>query len=143
MNTSSIWKSKKEDHRKLGKELELFTFSKRVGQGLPCGPKGAELRERLEQFLKLAQRKAGYKPVISPHIGSKELTTSGHYAKYGADSFQPIQTPEDGRISAQADELSAPLRTLQEQTALIQNLPVRFAEFGTVYRYDRAVNSTV
>ena len=90
--------AKKRDHRKLGRELELFTFSKKVGQGLPLWlPKGAALRERLEQFLKKAQKKAGYEMVISPHIGQKELyVTSGHYEKYGADSFQPIHTPKDG-----------------------------------------------
>ncbi|GAL77950.1 threonyl-tRNA synthetase [Algibacter lectus] len=87
--------AKKRDHRKLGKELELFTFSQKVGQGLPLWlPKGAALRERLENFLKAAQKKAGYEMVITPHIGQKELyVTSGHYAKYGADSFQPITTP--------------------------------------------------
>ena len=90
--------AKKRDHRKLGKELELFTFSQKVGQGLPLWlPKGAALRERLENFLKEAQKKAGYEQVISPHIGNKELyMTSGHYEKYGADSFQPIQTPAEG-----------------------------------------------
>ena len=90
--------AKKRDHRKLGKELELFTFSKKVGQGLPLWlPKGAALRERLENFLKKAQTKAGYEMVISPHIGHKELyMTSGHYEKYGADSFQPIKTPNEG-----------------------------------------------
>ncbi|CAN0370770.1 unnamed protein product, partial [Ectocarpus sp. 4 AP-2014] len=89
--------AKKRDHRKLGKELELFTFSQKVGQGLPLWlPRGAALRERLEQFLKKAQKKAGYEMVISPHIGSKELyVTSGHYAKYGEDSFQPIKTPKE------------------------------------------------
>ena len=90
--------AKKRDHRKLGKELELFTFSQKVGQGLPLWlPKGAALRERLENFLKKAQKKAGYEMVVSPHIGSKELyVTSGHYAKYGEDSFQPIKTPNEG-----------------------------------------------
>ena len=133
--------AKKRDHRKLGKELELFTFSKRVGQGLPLWlPKGAELRERLEQFLKLAQRKAGYKPVISPHIGSKELyETSGHYAKYGADSFQPIQTPEDGE-----EYLLKPMNCphhcelYKSKPRSYRDLPVRFAEFGTVYRYEQS-----
>ena len=91
--------AKKRDHRKLGKELELFTFSSTVGQGVPLWlPKGAELRERLESFLKKAQKKAGYQQVISPHIGNKELyTTSGHYQKYGESSFQPILTPADGK----------------------------------------------
>lgn len=90
--------AKKRDHRKLGKELELFTFSQKVGQGLPLWlPKGAALRERLENFLKKAQKKAGYEQVVSPHIGQKELyVTSGHYEKYGADSFQPIKTPNEG-----------------------------------------------
>ena len=89
--------AKKRDHRKLGKELELFTFSQKVGQGLPLWlPKGAALRERLENFLKKAQKKAGYEMVVSPHIGQKELyVTSGHYAKYGEDSFQPIHTPKE------------------------------------------------
>ena len=133
--------AKKRDHRKLGRELELFTFSKRVGQGLPLWlPKGAELRERLEQFLKLAQRKAGYKPVISPHIGSKELyETSGHYAKYGADSFQPIHTPEDGE-----EYLLKPMNCphhcelYKSKPRSYRDLPVRFAEFGTVYRYEQS-----
>ena len=91
-------KAKERDHRKLGKELELFTFSEKVGQGLPLWlPKGAELRERLENFLKKAQKKAGYRQVITPHIGNKDLyITSGHYQKYGADSFKPIETPSDG-----------------------------------------------
>src|SRR5690606_16594244 len=90
--------AKKRDHRKLGRELGLFTFSQRVGQGLPLWlPNGAALRERLEQFLKKAQKKAGYEMVVTPHIGQKELyVTSGHYAKYGKDSFQPIHTPEEG-----------------------------------------------
>ena len=133
--------AKKRDHRKLGKELELFTFSKRVGQGLPLWlPKGAELRERLEQFLKLAQRKAGYKPVISPHIGSKELyEPPGHYAKYGADSFQPIHTPEDGE-----EYLLKPMNCphhcelYKSKPRSYRDLPVRFAEFGTVYRYEQS-----
>ena len=133
--------AKKRDHRKLGRELELFTFSKRVGQGLPLWlPQGAELRERLEQFLKLAQRKAGYKPVISPHIGSKELyETSGHYAKYGADSFQPIHTPEDGE-----EYLLKPMNCphhcelYKSKPRSYRDLPVRFAEFGTVYRYEQS-----
>ncbi len=133
--------AKKRDHRKLGRELELFTFSQRVGQGLPLWlPKGAELRERLEQFLKLAQRKAGYKPVISPHIGSKELyETSGHYAKYGADSFQPIHTPEDGE-----EYLLKPMNCphhcelYKSKPRSYRDLPVRFAEFGTVYRYEQS-----
>ena len=90
--------AKKRDHRKLGKELELFTFSQRVGQGLPLWlPKGAELRDRLERFLRNIQKQYGYKPVITPPIGNKDLyVTSGHYAKYGKDSFQPIHTPIEG-----------------------------------------------
>ena len=104
--------AKKRDHRKLGKELDLFTFSKKVGQGLPLWlPKGAALRERLENFLKAAQKKAGYEQVISPHIGSKELyMTSGHYEKYGADSFQPIETPHEGEtFLTKTNELPSPL----------------------------------
>ncbi len=133
--------AKKRDHRKLGKELELFTFSQRVGQGLPLWlPKGAHLRERLEQFLKKAQKKAGYEPVISPHIGSKELyVTSGHYAKYGADSFQPIRTPEEGE-----EYLLKPMNCphhceiYKSKPRSYRDLPIRFAEFGTVYRYEQS-----
>ncbi|MAN02846.1 MAG: threonine--tRNA ligase [Owenweeksia sp.] len=133
--------AKKRDHRKLGKELELFTFSQKVGQGLPLWlPKGAELRERLEQFLKKAQRKAGYEPVISPHIGNKELyVTSGHYAKYGKDSFQPIHTPEEGE-----EYLLKPMNCphhceiYKSQPRSYRDLPIRFAEFGTVYRYEQS-----
>ncbi len=133
--------AKKRDHRKLGKELELFTFSQKVGQGLPLWlPKGAELRERLEQFLKKAQRTAGYQPVISPHIGNKELyITSGHYAKYGKDSFQPIHTPEEGE-----EYLLKPMNCphhceiYKSQPRSYRDLPVRFAEFGTVYRYEQS-----
>ncbi len=133
--------AKKRDHRKLGKELELFTFSQKVGQGLPLWlPKGAELRERLEQFLKKAQRTAGYQPVISPHIGNKELyVTSGHYAKYGKDSFQPIHTPEEGE-----EYLLKPMNCphhceiYKSQPRSYRDLPVRFAEFGTVYRYEQS-----
>jgi threonyl-tRNA synthetase len=116
--------AKKRDHRKLGRELELFTFSEKVGMGLPMWlPNGAMLRERLQQFLQRAQVKAGYLPVITPHIGHKQLyVTSGHYEKYGKDSFQPIKTPQEGRrgIFPQADELPASLRDLQEQAALVQ-----------------------
>lgn len=133
--------AKKRDHRKLGKELELFTFSQKVGQGLPLWlPKGAELRERLEQFLKKAQRAAGYQPVITPHIGNKELyVTSGHYAKYGKDSFQPIHTPEEGE-----EYLLKPMNCphhceiYKSQPRSYRDLPVRFAEFGTVYRYEQS-----
>ncbi|MGB0194081.1 MAG: threonine--tRNA ligase [Schleiferiaceae bacterium] len=133
--------AKKRDHRKLGKELELFTFSQRVGQGLSLWlPKGAMLRERLENFLKRAQKKAGYSPVITPHIGNKELyVCSGHYAKYGKDSFQPIHTPEEGE-----EYLLKPMNCphhceLYKATPKsYKDLPVRFAEFGTVYRYEQS-----
>ena len=133
--------AKKRDHRKLGKELELFTFSQRVGQGLPLWlPKGAMLRERLENFLKRAQKKAGYSPVITPHIGNKELyVCSGHYSKYGKDSFQPIHTPEEGE-----EYLLKPMNCphhceLYKATPKsYKDLPVRFAEFGTVYRYEQS-----
>lgn len=133
--------AKKRDHRKLGKELELFTFSQKVGQGLPLWlPKGAELRERLEQFLKKAQRTAGYQPVISPHIGNKELyVTSGHYAKYGKDSFQPINTPDEGE-----EFLLKPMNCphhceiYKSSPRSYRDLPIRFAEFGTVYRYEQS-----
>lgn len=133
--------AKQRDHRKLGKELELFTFSQRVGQGLPLWlPKGAALRERLEQFLKRAQKKAGYQQVISPHIGNKELyVTSGHYAKYGKDSFQPINTPEEGE-----EYLLKPMNCphhceiYKATPRSYRDLPVRFAEFGTVYRYEQS-----
>ena len=133
--------AKKRDHRKLGKELELFTFSQRVGQGLPLWlPKGAMLRERLENFLKRAQKKADYSPVITPHIGNKELyVCSGHYSKYGKDSFQPIHTPEEGE-----EYLLKPMNCphhceLYKATPKsYKDLPVRFAEFGTVYRYEQS-----
>ena len=133
--------AKKRDHRKLGKELELFTFSQRVGQGLPLWlPKGAALRERLENFLKRAQKKAGYDGVITPHIGNKELyVCSGHYAKYGKDSFQPINTPEEGE-----EYLLKPMNCphhceLYKATPKsYKELPVRYAEFGTVYRYEQS-----
>ena len=133
--------AKKRDHRKLGKELELFTFSQRVGQGLPLWlPKGAMLRERLENFLKRAQNKAGYSPVITPHIANKELyVCSGHYSKYGKDSFQPIHTPEEGE-----EYLLKPMNCphhceLYKATPKsYKDLPVRFAEFGTVYRYEQS-----
>lgn len=133
--------AKKRDHRKLGKELELFTFSQKVGQGLPLWlPKGAALRERLEQFLKKAQKKAGYEMVITPHIGQKELyVTSGHYEKYGADSFQPINTPKDGE-----EFLLKPMNCphhceiYNNKPYSYKDLPKRFAEFGTVYRYEQS-----
>jgi threonyl-tRNA synthetase len=133
--------AKKRDHRKLGKELELFTFSQRVGQGLPLWlPKGAALRERLEQFLKRAQKKAGYLPVITPHIGHKELyVCSGHYEKYGKDSFQSIRTPEEGE-----EYLLKPMNCphhceiFKSQPRSYRDLPLRLAEFGTVYRYEQS-----
>ena len=136
-----VEEAKKRDHRKLGKELELFTFSKKVGQGLPLWlPKGAALRERLENFLKAAQNKAGYEQVISPHIGSKELyMTSGHYEKYGADSFQPIQTPAEGE-----EFLLKPMNCphhceiYNSKPWSYRDLPKRYAEFGTVYRYEQS-----
>jgi len=133
--------AKKRDHRKLGKELELFTFSQRVGQGLPLWlPKGAALRERLENFLKKAQKKAGYEMVVTPHIGQKELyVTSGHYAKYGEDSFQPIHTPKEGE-----EFLLKPMNCphhceiYKSSQWSYKDLPKRFAEFGTVYRYEQS-----
>ncbi|WP_179352398.1 threonine--tRNA ligase [Winogradskyella vidalii] len=133
--------AKKRDHRKLGKELELFTFSQKVGQGLPLWlPKGAALRERLENFLKAAQKKAGYEMVVTPHIGQKELyETSGHYAKYGADSFQPITTPSEGE-----EFLLKPMNCphhceiYNAKPFSYKELPKRFAEFGTVYRYEQS-----
>jgi len=133
--------AKKRDHRKLGKELELFAFSAKVGQGLPLWlPKGAALRERLENFLKKAQKKAGYEMVISPHIGQKELyVTSGHYAKYGEDSFQPIHTPKENE-----EFLLKPMNCPHHceiynvKPYSYKDLPKRFAEFGTVYRYEQS-----
>ena len=133
--------AKKRDHRKLGKELELFHFSQKVGQGLPLWlPKGAALRDRLEQFLKKAQKKAGYEQVVSPHIGHKELyVTSGHYAKYGADSFQPIMTPHEGE-----EFLLKPMNCphhceiYNAKPWSYKDLPKRYAEFGTVYRYEQS-----
>ncbi|HMQ45255.1 MAG TPA: threonine--tRNA ligase, partial [Mariniflexile sp.] len=133
--------AKKRDHRKLGKELELFTFSQKVGQGLPLWlPKGAALRERLENFLKAAQKKAGYEMVVTPHIGQKELyVTSGHYAKYGADSFQPISTPKEGE-----EFLLKPMNCphhceiYNNSQWSYKDLPIRYAEFGTVYRYEQS-----
>ncbi len=133
--------AKKRDHRKLGRELELFTFSQKVGQGLPLWlPKGAALRERLEDFLKKAQRKAGYEMVVTPHIGQKELyVTSGHYAKYGEDSFQPIHTPKD-----EEEFLLKPMNCphhceiYNASPWSYKDLPKRYAEFGTVYRYEQS-----
>ncbi|GAA4277889.1 threonine--tRNA ligase [Aquimarina mytili] len=133
--------AKKRDHRKLGKELELFTFSQKVGQGLPLWlPKGAALRDRLEQFLKKAQKKAGYEMVMTPHIGQKELyVTSGHYAKYGEDSFQPINTPADGEEFL-LKPMNCPHHCEIYNSApwSYRDLPKRYAEFGTVYRYEQS-----
>ena len=133
--------AKRRDHRKIGKELELFTFSEKVGAGLPLWlPKGAALRGRLEDFLKKAQLKAGYDPVITPHIGNKELyVCSGHYEKYGADSFQPISTPKEGE-----EFLLKPMNCphhceiYKASPKSYKDLPVRYAEFGTVYRYEQS-----
>lgn len=133
--------AQKRDHRKLGKELDLFVFSQKVGQGLPLWmPKGAKLRERLESFLKKVQVKYGYEPVITPHIGQKALyETSGHYAKYGADSFQPIHTPAEGE-----EFLLKPMNCphhceiYKAKPHSYRELPIRFAEFGTVYRYEQS-----
>ncbi|SKC60553.1 threonine--tRNA ligase [Ohtaekwangia koreensis] len=133
--------AKKRDHRKLGKELELFAFSEKVGMGLPLWlPKGTILRERLEQFLRKAQIKAGYDPVVTPHIGSKSLyVTSGHYEKYGKDSFQPIHTPDEGE-----EFLLKPMNCphhceiYKTKPRSYRDLPIRLAEFGTVYRYEQS-----
>lgn len=133
--------AKRRDHRRLGKELELFTFSQKVGQGLPLWlPKGAALRERLENFLKKAQRKAGYDQVITPHIGNKELyVTSGHYAKYGADSFQPIRTPDvDEEFYLKPMNCPHHCEIFKSKPRSYKDLPARFAEFGTVYRYEQS-----
>lgn len=133
--------AKKRDHRKLGKELELFTFSQRVGQGLPLWlPKGAALRNRLENFLKEAQKKAGYEMVMTPHIGQKELyVTSGHYAKYGEDSFQPIHTPkEDEEFLLKPMNCPHHCEVYKYKPHSYKELPKRFAEFGTVYRYEQS-----
>ena len=133
--------AKKRDHRKLGKELELFAFSEKVGMGLPLWlPKGTVLRERLEQFMRKAQIKAGYDPVVTPHIGSKQLyITSGHYEKYGKDSFQPIHTPD-----ASEEFLLKPMNCphhceiYKVKPRSYKDLPIRYAEFGTVYRYEQS-----
>lgn len=133
--------AKKRDHRKLGKELELFAFSEKVGQGLPLWlPKGTVLRERLEQFMRKAQIRAGYDPVVTPHIGSKQLyVTSGHYEKYGKDSFQPIHTPDENE-----EFLLKPMNCphhceiYKVKPRSYKDLPIRLAEFGTVYRYEQS-----
>jgi threonyl-tRNA synthetase len=136
-----VEEAKRRDHRKIGKELQLFTFSDKVGKGLPLWlPKGAILRERLENFLRKAQVKAGYEQVVSPHIGSKELyVTSGHYAKYGADSFQPIRTPnEDEEFLLKPMNCPHHCEMYKAIPKSYKDLPVRFAEFGTVYRYEQS-----
>ena len=133
--------AKKRDHRKIGQELGFFTFSQKVGKGLPLWlPKGAVLRERLESFLKKAQVKAGYDPVITPHIGTKELyVTSGHYDKYGKDSFQPIRTPsEDEEFLLKPMNCPHHCEIYKSQPRSYKELPVRYAEFGTVYRYEQS-----
>jgi threonyl-tRNA synthetase len=132
--------AKKRDHRKLGKELELFTFSEKVGMGLPLWlPKGAALRDKLEQFMRKAQQKAGYLPVVTPHIAQKELyVCSGHYEKYGADSFQPIKTPHEGE-EFYLKPMNCPhhCEIYKASPKSYKDLPVRLAEFGTVYRYEQ------
>jgi len=133
--------AKKRDHRKLGKELELFAFSEKVGLGLPLWlPKGTILRERLEQFMRKAQVKAGYDPVVTPHIGSKQLyVTSGHYEKYGKDSFQPIHTPnENEEFLLKPMNCPHHCEIYKTKPRSYKDLPLRFAEFGTVYRYEQS-----
>lgn len=133
--------AKKRDHRKLGKEMELFTFSEKVGMGLPLWlPKGTALRERLVEFLSKAQKKAGYTPVITPHIGNKNLyITSGHYEKYGKDSFQPIHTPAEGEEFF-LKPMNCPhhCEIYKSKPRSYKDLPVRLSEFGTVYRYEQS-----
>lgn len=133
--------AKKRDHRKLGKELELFAFSEKVGMGLPLWlPKGAALRERLVQFLQKAQIKSGYEPVITPHIAHKNLyVTSGHYEKYGADAFQPIKTPQEGEEFF-LKPMNCPhhCEIYKTKPRSYKDLPVRYSEFGTVYRYEQS-----
>lgn len=133
--------AKKRDHRKLGRELELFTFSEKVGSGLPLWlPKGAMLRERLQQFLQKAQLASGYLPVITPHIGSKQLyITSGHWDKYGKDSFQPITTPQEGEVFL-LKPMNCPhhCEIYKSSPRSYKDLPLRLAEFGTVYRYEQS-----
>jgi len=133
--------AKKRDHRKLGKEMELFTFSQKVGQGLPLWlPKGTALREKLENFLKKAQIQAGYLPVITPHIGNKDLyITSGHYEKYGEDSFQPIKTPHiDEEFLLKPMNCPHHCEIYNSSPRSYKDLPIRYAEFGTVYRYEQS-----
>lgn len=136
-----VEEAKKRDHRKLGKELDLFTFSDKVGQGLPLWlPKGAMLRERLESFLRKAQLRAGYQPVVTPHIGSKALyETSGHWEKYGKDSFQPIRTPDsDEEFMLKPMNCPHHCEIYKARPRSYRDLPLRFAEFGTVYRYEQS-----
>lgn len=133
--------AKKRDHRKIGKDLQLFTFSQKVGQGLPLWlPKGAQLRERLENFLKKVQKDYGYEPVITPHIGQKELyVTSGHYEKYGKDSFQPIKTPsENEEFLLKPMNCPHHCEIYKSGRKTYKDLPIRYAEFGTVYRYEQS-----
>ncbi len=136
-----IEEAKKRDHRKLGKEMELFTFSSRVGLGLPLWlPRGAVMRNILENFLRRKQAELGYLPVVTPHIGSKELyVTSGHYAKYGKDSFQPIHTPQEGE-EYMLKPMNCPhhCEIFRSSPRSYKDLPLRFAEFGTVYRYEQS-----
>ncbi len=133
--------AKKRDHRKLGKEMELFTFSNRVGLGLPLWlPRGAVMRNILENFLRKKQAELGYLPVVTPHIGSKDLyVTSGHYAKYGKDSFQPIHTPQEGE-EYMLKPMNCPhhCEIFRSSPRSYRDLPLRFAEFGTVYRYEQS-----
>ena len=137
----NIEQAKLRDHRKIGKNLKLFSFSNKVGLGLPLWlPKGVELRERLEGFLKKAQKKAGYQMVITPHIGNKELyVTSGHYEKYGDDSFQPIKTPKENE-EFYLKPMNCPhhCEIYNSQRFSYKDLPIRYAEFGTVYRYEQS-----
>ena len=137
----NIEQAKLRDHRKIGKNLKLFSFSNKVGLGLPLWlPKGVELRERLEGFLKKAQKKAGYEMVITPHIGNKDLyVTSGHYDKYGDDSFQPIKTPKENE-EFYLKPMNCPhhCEIYNSQKFSYKDLPVRYAEFGTVYRYEQS-----
>ena len=133
-----VEEAKKRDHRKLGKEMELFTFSGRVGMGLPMWlPRGAQMRYTLEQFLRRKQAELGYLPVVTPHIGAKDLyVTSGHYAKYGKDSFQPIHTPQEGE-EYMLKPMNCPhhCEIFRSSPRSYRDLPLRYAEFGTVYRY--------
>jgi len=136
-----VEEAKKRDHRKLGKELELFAFSDKVGQGLPLWlPKGAVMRQKLIDFLQKAQLKAGYEPVVTPHIANKKLyITSGHYDKYGADSFQPIETPvEDEEFMLKPMNCPHHCEIYKTKPRSYKDLPIRYAEFGTVYRYEQS-----